>query len=239
MKLKRIHFVSIAAAASLSLTACLNDDNDPAEIRPGFVSFVNAMPDTSGLDFYIQGSQLGNSAIAYLSAYPTSSYLEAQPFDYRLEIAYPDGDQAIFGGQVPIRQDVYVSVYIYNDNEKVEGMALIDDLESPTAGKAKVRFLNLGTDVPDVDLIPEGESAWIQDLEYKDASDDYSEIDPGSYSVQVVDSATDEVLATGSVQLEDSKVYTVWVSGMHEGVGQKALAVQRIEHKEVTASPAP
>lgn len=239
MKLKRLLFVSIAAVTSLSLTSCLDDDGDPGQIRPGYISFVNAMPDTSALDFYIQGSKLGTSSISFRSAYPTSSYLEAQPFDYRLAVAYPDDDQALLEASVPVRQDVYVSVYIFNDHEKVEGMALIDDLESPAAGKAKVRFINLGTDAPDVDLVPEGETAWVEDLEYKDATEEYSEIDPGSYTLQAIDSATDEVLAAASINFEDSKVYTVWLSGMYEGEGPKALGIQKIEHKEVEASPAP
>ncbi|QEC52846.1 uncharacterized protein DUF4397 [Anseongella ginsenosidimutans] len=241
MKLKRILYFSIAVAASVSFTSCLNDDSDPGEIRPGFISFINAMPDTAALDFYVSATQdvfeqdqLGDAPISYTRRYPTSSYIQAQPYNYLLTVTHAEDDSILFQSIMPINQDVYYSVYIYSTPDSIKGIMREDNFESPSQGMAKVRFINLGKETPEVDLVAEGETTpWFSDIKFQEVSGDYEEVEAGAHMLNIKDSSTGDVLASGTVDLEDSKVYTIWVRGINEGTGQKALGLESIEHEEV------
>lgn len=246
--MKSILYVSIAAAASLSLSSCLDDDGEPTEIIPGYLSFVNSMADTTELDFYVGGEQLGDSPIRYRGQYPTSSYVQAAPYDYQFDVAFPDDQQSQLRGNVPVYPDTYRTLYVYNTNDDVKAVLVEDDLGSPTSGKAKVRFINLAADAPNIDLTIEGETEPLfTDYEVGEgveAAEAYEELDAGSYMVQITDTDNGDELATGSVTLEDSKVYTLWLGGIYEGTEEKALSLESIEHEkpdlsDTTANPNP
>src|SRR3546814_6396402 len=89
---------------------------------------------------------------------------------------------------------------------------------------AKVRFMNLGQGTPESDLVENGETTPLFDsFEFEEVSDEYKEIPAGSFLVDVKDSGTGDVLASGALELEDSKVYTVWISGISGETDGKAL----------------
>ncbi|HEY9559953.1 MAG TPA: DUF4397 domain-containing protein [Anseongella sp.] len=241
MKRKFFTNISIILLASFTLTSCLNDDGDANEMRPGFLSFVNAMPDTSSLDFYVsaygapvdpENDLLGQGPLSFRSAFPTSSYVNAQPYTYVLRVTYPEHDSLLTVGTIDLRQDQYSTVYIYsNADSVVKGTRMLDDLESPASGMAKVRFMNLGQGTPEIDLVENGETTPLFDsFEFEEVSDEYKEIPAGSFLVDVKDSGTGDVLASGALELEDSKVYTVWISGISGETDGKALNVETIEH---------
>src|SRR3546814_15454662 len=101
---------------------------------------------------------------------------------------------------------------------------------------AKVRFMNLGQGTPESDLVENGETTPLFDsFEFEEVSDEYKEIPAGSFLVDVKDSGTGDVLASGALELEDSKVYTVWISVISGETVGKALNVETIEH--ITVEP--
>lgn len=246
MKLKRFFYLPLAVISTVAFTSCLNDDGDgDTEIRNGFASVINAMPDTSALDFYIQNVHLGDAPIPFTSRYPDESYFTiAGPAQYGFDVAFPNATTPLLRSGVGINADVYHSIYIYNTPDSIKGTVLIDDLASPAAGKAKVRFANFGTNSPAVDLGVAGETeAWFSDFEFEEASieeESYVEVDAGIYDLEVRETGTTNVLFTQpGVELEDSKVYTLWIKGRNGGTNEKALGLESIEHIEWEDPSAP
>ncbi|HYH55557.1 MAG TPA: DUF4397 domain-containing protein [Anseongella sp.] len=246
MKLKHFLYLPIAVLSTLAFTSCLDDDNGgDTEFRDGFLSVINAVPDTSALDFYIENVHLDDAPISFSGRYPDESYIEiAGPFQYNFTVTFPNVTSSfLLRSPISINPDVYYSIYVFNTaaDDNVEGIMLIDDLESPAAGKAKVRFVHLGTDGPEVDLGAAGDTeAWFSDFAFKDASqeDEYVEVDAGIYDLEVREAGTATVLFNEpGVELENSKVYTLWIRGINDGAGQRALSLETIEHVEVEPTP--
>jgi hypothetical protein len=83
--------------------------------------------------------------------------------------------------------------------------------------KSYVRFVHLSPDAPAVDItLPDG-TILFENTSFTEAGE-YIEVDPGSYSLQVRPTGTEQIVLTlPDVRFEPATVYSVYAVGFVEG----------------------
>ncbi|MEJ0030212.1 MAG: DUF4397 domain-containing protein [Bacteroidota bacterium] len=100
-----------------------------------------------------------------------------------------------------------------NTFNKVDLLVLNDDTSAPAAGKARVRFLNLSPDAPDVDLQFADTGAPVAtNVSFKEPTT-FTELDANKYAFQVKTSSGGALLTLPNVVLLDGWSYSVIVRG--------------------------
>lgn len=109
--------------------------------------------------------------------------------------------------------DKYYSVYAIGPSRAVEAVVLEDDISLPARGKAKIRLMNYSFDAGPVDIVIRGGETLASGLNYKSIKP-FFEINPGIYTLDIVDSNTKVVLRSKTnVIIDANSVYTLWARG--------------------------
>lgn len=120
--------------------------------------------------------------------------------------------------------------------DKLPKTALIfveDDLSSPAADKAKLRFANLSPDAPSLDLYVGGktEVAFSKKV-FKDVSG-FINLTPGAeVKFEIKENGKTDVLATlDKVKIEKGKIYTIWAKGLKDATDATKLGIEVMANK--------
>lgn len=109
--------------------------------------------------------------------------------------------------------DKYYSVYAVGPSRNVEAIVLEDDITLPSSGKAKIRIMNYSFDSGPIDIVIRGGATLASRLNFKD-SKNFFEIDPGIYTIDIIDSNTKVILRSKTNVIIDAKsVYSIWARG--------------------------
>jgi hypothetical protein len=110
--------------------------------------------------------------------------------------------------------DKYYSVYAVGPSRSVEALVLEDDLTPPTSGKAKIRLMNYSFDAGPIDIVIKGGATLATGLRFKEIKN-FFEIDPGIYTIDIIDSNTKAIINSKTSVIIDAKsVYSIWARGM-------------------------
>ena len=178
-----------------------------AQVRVGHFS-----PNTPTVDVYLgaPGAALtAETEVVPNASFPiASSFLAVQPGDYHASVALDGTTNEVIGLDANITNGLDISVFAIgllggSGNQALRLNAYPDDLNAPTAGKAKLRVLHLSPDAPAVDVVilTAGTIAArvVQSLSFPNASSSYLELTPGTYTVAVVPAgASTPILPTGA-----------------------------------------
>lgn len=218
------------------------DDTD----RPSLVahiSFVNARPVDVGLQFWTYTTQVTKTAVALNTK---SDYLDAQFGDVQINFTEGTnttykasrqfGNSATFtstgGPNGPIATYYHTVFAVKNIAATADSLILFyDDLSTPPAGKAKVRFVHLAPGQPAVDVVVStaGETGLFTNVGYGQAGGQvlsgegynawslgpFVEVNAGTGSIAVTQSADHaQVDVLDKVELVEGKIYTVYIHGV-------------------------
>jgi hypothetical protein len=109
-----------------------------------------------------------------------------------------------------------------------------DDLTTPAAGKAHVRFFHFSPNAPAVDIAVTGGPVLFPNRSFNDQAATasvvaFTPVDAGTYDLEVRVAGTNTVaLAVPGVTLTAGKIYTVFAKGFLGGTGPQALGAQVI-----------
>jgi hypothetical protein len=104
----------------------------------------------------------------------------------------------------------------------------VDDLTTPAAGKAHVRFIHLSPDAPAVDIAVVGGPVVFPNSSFKQASA-FTPLAAGTYNLEVRVAGTSTVALTlPPITVADGKIYTVFAKGFLSGTGTQALGAEII-----------
>lgn len=238
MKLKKFLMLPAAVILGFSLQSCLNDDGDDVEIGNSYVSFINATPDTPAVDLYINSSKIHEGHFAFTDRLPSTSYTQTPATQYTMIVTPSDNQSvALFQSYLSLSEDIYQSVFLIDYAEDMKAVMMHDDLTSPASGMAKVRFANFSPDAPALSLAVASGDVWFDDYAFneEDSDDEFVEKAADTYDFEVRDADSGEVLFTATgVDLQPGKTYTLWVKGLEEGTGERALGLETLEHVEIT-----
>lgn len=213
----------------VTLNGCLKDgDNDGYRISA--VRALNAVPGAESLDIGLDGKQFNfdnttgqreefgyADTLPYKNAWPGNRVVTVlDPADY------PNA-QPIVQGTVNFTPGRFYSLYLVG-YDKVELMATTDDLSAPSEGKAKIRLIHLSPDAPALDFGVEGADTFlVSDKAFKEVAD-FTVIDVGeTYTFNVIEHNSGDVLHTFEFAPESDMIYTIWIKGLLENTGDAAL----------------
>jgi hypothetical protein len=120
------------------------------------------------------------------------------------------------------------SLFAIDSVSKLSTLLTVDDLTTPAAGKAHVRFIHLSPDAPAVDIAVVGGPVVFPNSSFKQASA-FTPLAAGTYNLEVRVAGTSTVALTlPPITVADGKIYTVFAKGFLTGTGTQALGAEII-----------
>jgi len=213
-KLKLIFLGFIISCSALLIFSCNNSGVSPTNYSR--VQVVNTLAGSTPFYFLLNTQRKYTSTITFPAA---SGYVSVTPATYfvRFQLATTS---TLLNTDTTIRANSYItlkldssySVFITGSTSNYTLLTTLDDLSSPSAGKAKIRFINTSTNSGGVDVTINGTKAYTN-IVYKGVGS-FIEVPTGVYEFRANKTNSTSTLATLSDQtLANGKVYTVYAAG--------------------------
>ena len=198
--------IGLAAIALLVVGPSAFAESDTTHIRVAHLS-----PDAPNVDVWVDGSV----TLEDVPFQAVSDYLELPAGEHRIQIS-PAGatEPIVIDATVDFAagQAYTVAATGLLGDDDLSPIVLQDDL-SPTAERAKVRFVHTSPDAPSVDVAVAGGPVLFSDVVFREASG-YAAVDPATYDLDVRPAGTmDVALNVPGVTFEAGANYTVFAIG--------------------------
>lgn len=229
MKKFKLAFLTILAT-SIAFTSCKEESLTPDKAR---VNVIHASPNAPGVDLLVDGTKVNSSALEYPN---NTGYLPVNAGERNFKVNVAGTSTTVIDATPTLTKNVSYSVFAIDSVSKISPLVTVDDLTTPAAGKAHIRFIHLSPNAPAVDVSLVGDDAGqglftnrsfnksITPAQYA-----FTPVDAGTYNVEVrVAGTTTVALAVGNVTLTAGKIYTVFAKGFLGGTGAQALGAQII-----------
>lgn len=223
-------FTALLAASALMLGACSDDDNNGnplfSDPEPSRVQIVHASPDAPAVDIVLNNG--GTPAVEDLSFPNSTGYVELSPGMYNVKVNAANTTTTVINADLNLDEDVNYTVFAIDSLSSIEPLVLVDDLTSPAAGMAHVRFVHLSPDAPSVDIAVTGGSVVFPNVDFRGYTA-FTPLPAGTYNLEVRVAGTSTVaLPLPGITLEAGNIYTVFAKGFLSGVDAEALGAQVI-----------
>lgn len=198
------------------------------------VLMVPLSPDATAVDFKINETILATT-VAYSTTTGTASYTlpyytitpgSATAVSYNIT----GSTTAYASASFETLEDNAYSTFLIDSASKTKVAVVSDDLELPSPGKVKLRFLHFAPNAPGLDVAvgATGVLLWknrtFNDQAVTKDYEDFIEIDPGVYTFKFLNTGTATVAyTTSSLNLLSDRIYTVAARGFVGGTTNKAL----------------
>ena len=225
----------LLAVASFTFVSCKEDETTPTP-DTAKVLVVHASPNAPGVDLYVDQAKQNTSALTFSN---NTGYLGVNAGDRRIQVkANPSttSSASAIDATLPLTKNVNYSVFAIDSLSKISALVTVDDLTTPAAGKAHIRFIHLSPNSPAVDVSVVGQAAGVGlflnrsfNKTITPAQYAFTSVDAATYNLEVrVAGTTTVALAVGNVTLTAGKIYTVFAKGFLGGTGAEALGAQII-----------
>jgi hypothetical protein len=225
-RIKSLPVAALAAVAVVSLAGCGKDDNPVAPVVPASarVMAVHASPDAPAVDLVVDGAVAGTGL-----AFPgNTTYLSVPAGTRNLKVNVAGTATTVIDANLPVSAGTSYSVFANGAVSSIGALVVADDLTTPAAGKAHVRFVHLSPDAPAVDVAVTGGPVLFANRAFQQYTA-FTPVDAGTYDLEVRPTgATAVALAIPGVTLQAGKIYTVFARGFLGGSGAQALGAQII-----------
>jgi hypothetical protein len=227
--MRQVSFCTIALITFLGASGCNKKTDQPtrtstsegqrstgaagttaAKQDRALVRFVNADSNHPTADLWF-GDMKAFSGVAYKAVTPYTE-LPADRSTFKLRVAGQNADlstnnEGLFAGRH------YTLIAIHNKDGSTTLRAVSDDLDSPSAGKAKIRMINAAPNTGELDLVQARDrKTEVFDGVNFDSPTSFKEVDPGNLEVRR-DDAKAPALRLPPVVVHPDKFYTVIVTG--------------------------
>lgn len=191
-----------------SLNSCAKGEESSLNITS--LSVIHASPGLPAIDFYFNGDRLnGDSIIAYGDTIPNKLFNSGTA---SIVIKKYISSTTYISTSIELESEKNHSFFVIGKPNEPTYLLTADDLSAPASGKAKLRFINLSPDAPDLSFkINSGNL--FGSMAFK-AYSEFSLVDPGDHIISIHNSASGAKLAEQNLNIEAGKVYTVWAKGL-------------------------
>lgn len=192
-----------------------------AQEQPARLRVVHASPNAQDVDILIDSEVV----FANLPFNRVSGYESAPAGSLTVKVVPAGADEPVLA-ELPVElgagQDY--TVVVAGKAPLIEPVLLQDSNSLPPASQARLRFVHLSPNVPEVDLARQGGSQLFSNVPYKNPGA-YISITPGTYNLEVQIAGTGvAALDAPEVTLSGGQVYTIFMTGSAGGIpGLQAL----------------
>jgi hypothetical protein len=218
----------VLAAIPVLMISCSDDDNPAAPTAKANVMVVHASPNAPAVDLLVDNAVAGSGL-----AFPgNTAYLPVDAGTRNVKVNVAGTSTTVINADLPLAANTDYSVFAVDSVSKISTVVLIDNLATPAAGKAHVRFVHLSPNAPAVNITLTNGTIVFGSKAFKQATD-FTPLDAGTYDLQVRDAATNNtvVLNLPGIALTNGKIYTVFAKGFLGGTGAQALGAQIVVNK--------
>jgi hypothetical protein len=212
---KKIMLPLLVAAVGFGLAACSDDEEGPIGSAGGNsqVMIVHASPDAPGVDILVDNAK----ALPNLSFPDNSGYVAVPAGTRNVKVNVANTSTTVIEADLTLDANTNYSVFAIDDVANIDALVVADDLSSPAAGKAHVRFIHLSPDAPPVDVAVTGGPVVFGDVQFSEVVG-FTPLDAGTYDLEVRLAGTGTVvLSLPGISLSDGTIYTVFARGFAGG----------------------
>ena len=228
MKKTSVKFLSLLAMAVV-FVACDKDDDNTTTSKSK-VMVVHASPNAPNVDVRI------NNNIALTNvAYPNNSnYAELNSGSTNIKVSPTGTTTYVIDATADLEANKNYSVFAIDSVNKIKPGVVMDDLSTPAAGKAHIRFFHFSPNAPAVDIAVSGGPVLFSNRRFNDQAANaslanFTAVNAASYNLEVRAAGTNTVvLSLPNIPLTAGKIYTVFAKGFLGGTGTQALGAQII-----------
>ena len=207
------------AAAIITFSSCTKKNDDTTFYSS--LSVTHASPDAPAVDIYIDNSKVTTTPFSFSN---TTGYLKNIISGKRnIKVNVAGTTTNVINADITFDGNKNYSLFAIDSVSKLSTILTVDDLTTPAAGKAHVRFIHLSPDAPAVDIAVVGGPVVFPNSSFKSVSA-FTPLGAGAYNLEVrVAGTTNVALTLPSITLESGKIYTVYAKGFLGGTGAQAL----------------
>lgn len=218
----------LLALFSIAFVACDKDD-DPVKKGSSNVMAVHASPDAAAVAFYLDKSKITAATLNYGES---TNYVSTTAGKRKAEFRGGQDNAVLASQEVDLGEKKNYTVFLAGAVGASEVVAVEDDLAVPSPGRAKVRFINLSPDDTKLDIKLKDKDKLATGRAYKSVSN-FLEVDPGVVRYEVLNTQDNALIFTmPDFTLEAGKIYTIWIKGSKNGVGNAELGAKLIVHNK-------
>lgn len=226
LNLKGIFKTFIAVATvSVFVAACSKDKSEPQRVAGLYV--VNAFPDTVSWDFIIDNTRLTErNPFKYntrLYSSDNAGYLSLFPGGRRIGLTKRNKTSLVTSNTFNFASGQGYTLFVLDTlttNDK-RFLVIQDDIASPEANKAKIRFVNASKDAGSLSLSVSGKDTDLFTAKAYTESTPYASIDPAAaltFTVKKSDGDKGTVATLPNVKIEEGRLYTIYAKGIKTAV---------------------
>jgi hypothetical protein len=212
-KLFRVGMAWILACTSLVfIVSCDPDDGEDVQPDPvSYVSLYNASPNAPDLNIVVDNRQLNTYPFEYSDH---TGYLRFYTGDRNLKFGPFGASNTVVDTTVMLENEKAYSIFVVDEFTKASLLILNDNSDEPTAGKAKIRFVNLSPDGGTVQLKVKGEATSLTEVEEFKEATEFFEVDAKTFDFEIVSpGATEPKLHLPGIVIQEGWFYTILVKG--------------------------
>ncbi|MGA9648878.1 DUF4397 domain-containing protein [Pedobacter sp.] len=203
-------FYSIAFTIStLTLclfTACKKEQTYTAPtLNPPKITFVNAIPSLSNLDFYIGAAKTASITNGF-----SCPYLQVEPGKKEISVSNASENGKVANMSVDLQNGSNYAVFLCGTPSKAELLSVEYNQNLPNADKVKVRFINLSQSPGGLSLSIRGLQPSYTDQPYKRITA-FEIMDPRNEVSYDIRKQNDQTVSASleKTKLEAGKIYTL------------------------------
>ncbi|RZL40701.1 MAG: DUF4397 domain-containing protein [Pedobacter sp.] len=222
---KKNSFIILAlAVCSVFLASC--GKTEVTDTTISYLRVVNGSPSLATFNVYLSGNIINSAALPFAGS---TSYTSRSSGAYSLKFTSASSSEALFAKDITLNPSTNYSYYLVNKPGQLDGFMINDDVSITSTDKAYIRFINLSTDAPALDLTKTGATtSLITNKTYKTASA-FIAVDAGTISLDIKDTSTGIIKTTKTdVVLSAGIHYDVICGGLLNPANdtEKALSLQ-------------
>ena len=228
---KSLGMLLVGTALTFSLTGCSDDEGSPTATpttsTTASVKVVHASPNAPGVDLLVD-----NATVKTNLMFPeNTSYLSVPAGTRNVKVNVTGTSTTVIGADLSVMAGTSYSVFAVDSVSRISPLVTVDDLTTPAAGNAHVRFIHLSPNAPAVDIAVTGGPVVWGNKKFKEYTN-FTPLAAGTYNLEVrLAGSSTVVLPLSGITLQAGKIYTVFAKGFVSGTGAQALGAQIIVNK--------
>lgn len=204
---------------------------DPTEVvpqptTPTRIMLINASPDVGSIDFYLNGEKLNASPLTFRD---NTVYLTvSRSGTFLAEVK--QGARTLFNQNIFLQLGRSHSLFLTGTvaDTSLFYVATLDNIDTPSLNKAKLRFINLSPNAPTFNVINSDSTILFNNTAYRTASN-FLELDAQTYSLRVLGSSNRLLwLNLPTYNFENGRIYTLFVSNLVDTASRTGLRADTI-----------
>lgn len=217
--MKKTTFFMAAAAAlllsSLSLVSCKKEKKEEARVL-----VTHASPDAPGVDLLVDNQKVNATALTFPN---NIGYLTIAAGTRNIKVNAAGTSTTVINADITFMKDKSYSLFAFNPLASISAILVADDLTTPAAGKAHIRFFHLSPGAPAVTVgvlsgetfTPVFSNRAFETQASATANQAFTPVAAGTYTFDVRVAGTNtSVLTVPGVTLQAGKIYTVFARGI-------------------------